>query len=255
MAQELTDVIFQVSRWFFAFLGVLAVLSAFGWLHAEKKARSICLRSLPAAGTVGELMVLAGSDELPVQTWFPVCREGVLGSVRSCDLVVPCPGVKAHHLDFYWKDGIGLIIRPRSGCEVLVDRFPLDCRSDVISHPLTHGGCLQVGEAVLRLQVLKALDLTYHSRVEETEEINSAVMPPVDPASLPYDSVPYEQGPGMPVWYGPVPYNSNPVPEQAAVPEYMCVPTEIKPEPSAPVQPVQPSPIRRGDRWKEDWSE
>ena len=100
MSPDLINAIFQVSRYLFAFLFALASLSALGWVHAEKVQRRNRLRSLPEAGKIGELVVLAGSDELPPQTWFPVTREGVLGSVRSCDLVVPCAGVKAHHLDY-----------------------------------------------------------------------------------------------------------------------------------------------------------
>ena len=133
--------IYRVSRYFFAFLGFLSVLSALGWLHAEKKSRRERLRSIPSAGTVGELMVLEGSDDLPPQTWFPVTREGVLGSVRSCDLVVPCPGVKAHHLDYSWCDGVGLIIRPRSGCEVTVNGIRLDCRSPCHQIESRHLNC------------------------------------------------------------------------------------------------------------------
>ena len=257
MSPELVNVLFQVSRWFFAFLGVFAVLSALGWLHAEKKSRRERLRSIPAAGTVGELMVLAGSDELPVQTWFPVVREGVLGSVRSCDLVVPCPGVKAHHLDFCWKDGVGLIVHPRSGCEALVDGILLDCRSDALSHPLTHGACLQVGDAILRLQVLKALDHTYVPAVSETipfspspgfvsgmaiDQPQPEMMQPVDPSPVPYES---GYVPDVPPSYMP-PYFPGYISVSSDAPSDISIP-------AAPEEPVQTR--RRSDGWREDWSE
>ena len=35
---------------------------------------------------MGELIVLSGGQDLDTNTWFPVPREGVLGSIRSCDL-------------------------------------------------------------------------------------------------------------------------------------------------------------------------
>lgn len=257
MSPELINVIFQVSRWLFAFLGALAVLSALGWLHAEKKARRVMLRSAPAAGTVGELMVLSGSDELPVQTWFPVSREGVLGSVRSCDLVVPCPGVKAHHLDFCWKDGVGLIIRPRSGCEAVIDGVRLDCRSDVLAHPLTHGACLQVGQAVLRLQVLKALNPAFggsagapdlYAPGPADDQIPS---PPAGyPEYLP-DQMPSDPYPGTAVFPSPPGDAQFPGP-----PGYEPAPLQPPPGMGAPEYPAPaPPPRRRGEGWKEDWSE
>ena len=113
--KDIYPTLLECSRYLFALLGVLIALSAFAWLVAENRSRRERLRSLPAAGTVGELVVLSGGPELSPQTWFPVPREGVLGSFRSCDLVVPCAGVRSRHLDFAWRDGAGLLIRPRSG--------------------------------------------------------------------------------------------------------------------------------------------
>ncbi len=199
------DDIYRVSRYLFPFLSLLAALSALGWLHAENKERRERLRAVPAAGIVGELLVLSGSDELPAQTWFPVEREGVLGSVRSCDLVVPCSGVKARHLDYFWRDGVGLIIRPRSGCKAFVDGFLLDCRSDVLSHPLTHGACLQVGQAVLRLQVRKALDLSFSGA--------SAAAPSAEP-----DPISAESSRTVPDFPGPFPASPDWAPAAGGVP-------------------------------------
>ncbi len=262
MSPELINVIFQISRYLFAFLGLFAVLSALGWVHSEKKQRMDRLRSMPEAGKIGELVVLSGSDDLPDQTWFPVTREGVLGSVRSCDLVVPCPGVKARHLDYVWEDGIGLIIRPRSGCEVQVNGVPLNCRSDVKSFPLTHGSCLQVGNAVLRLQVLKALDHTFSSSVQSPVQepfapepafspgpefqpayVQTFAVPPADPAvngPFPgYSPVPaYEVQPPVAFPFSPVTGQDPSV-------------SSLQPDP----RPVQAPLRRRSDRWKEDWSE
>ena len=271
--------IYRVSRYFFAFLGVLSVLSALGWLHAEKKSRRERLRVLPSAGTIGELMVLEGSGDLPPQTWFPVSREGVLGSVRSCDLVVPCPGVKAHHLDYCWRDGVGLIIRPRSGCEVLINGIRLDCRSDAAAFPLTHGSCLRVGQAVLRLQVLKALDHTYRSDIPESGpepaafQLESAAVPgspgPYDAPAAPVSGAvppacampqagyaPVTPPPGVyPAPYpAPQPAGTYPVPVPAPQSVMDPVPApspERLPDPSA----SSSRRPRRSDRWKEDWSE
>ena len=137
------------SRWLFVFIALLLLFFAFSWLRAERKKRRERFRNLPGAGTIGELTVVSGSDDLRTDTWFPVPREGVLGSLRSCDLVVPCPGVRSQHLDFSWKDGTGLVIRPRMGCSVLVDGVPVDRRSGAGAPPMVHGSYLQVGSAVL----------------------------------------------------------------------------------------------------------
>ena len=117
-------------------------LFALAWHHSDRRERRERIKNLPGTGTVGELVVLSGSDELPRDTWFPVPREGVLGSLRSCDLVVPCPGVRSQHLDFSWQDGTGLLIRPRAGCEVLVDAIPVSRRGAYADAPLLHGSLL-----------------------------------------------------------------------------------------------------------------
>ena len=196
-------------------------------------------------------MVLSGSDELPAQTWFPVSREGVLGSVRSCDLVVPCPGVRAHHLDYSWKDGVGLIIRPRSGCEAFIDGIRLDCRSDVSSYPLTHGACLRVGEAILRLQVFKALNMAYGVPAKFPEQ--SASILPEENASFPAAEPVLFNFPGTEQPFGN--------PGTPAVPPADMVPPAVipAPVPYGPVPGTQASSRvpahRRSDTWKEDWSE
>lgn len=159
-SSDVWNVLYTVARYLFPLLSVsLAVLFLF-YILSESRLRREKVRSLPGSGTVGELIVLSGSKDLDVNTWFPVSREGVLGSVRSCDLVIPCPGVHTKHLDFSWEDGLGLLISPRSGCEVLINGVPVTCRTDTSSVPLTHGSILQVGSAVLRLHLFAALDNT-----------------------------------------------------------------------------------------------
>ena len=121
VSPEIYSVLSDASRWLFAFFALMLLLFALGWHRSDRKERRDRFKNLPGAGTVGELVVISGSDRLPQDTWFPVPREGVLGSLRSCDLVVPCPGVRSQHLDFSWQDGTGLLIRPRAGCDVLVN--------------------------------------------------------------------------------------------------------------------------------------
>ena len=251
MSQETYNAVFLASHWLFAFFALMLLLFAFAWHHADRKERKDRFKNLPGAGTIGELVVLSGSDELPTDTWFPVPREGILGSLRTCDLVVPCPGVRSQHLDFSWQDGTGLLVRPRAGCEVFVDGVPVSRRGAYADTPLLHGSVLQIGSAVLRLQLFSALSHTNRSFAPQAPVPapgSSQWFPPVQqpPVQDPYTSDPSWQTPpaqsGIPA---PVPsqYPSaeTPVPDQ----QRRDLPQQPQPEPRR----------KRADRWKEDWSE
>ena len=239
VSPEIYGILFLLSRWLFVILAAVILLSALGWLAADRHARKEMLRSLPGAGTVGELIVLSGSEHLPAQTWFPVPREGVLGSVRSCDLVVPGSGIRSCHLDFRWQDGVGLLLYPRSGCQVLVDGMPLDCRSDAFSRPMTHGMCLQVGEVILQLQLFAAMDHT----VRPPQPAMPAETP-APPAGMPWPV----QDPG----FRPIP-DAMQYPPAGSMPYPPAGPTAPAGIPADPVVPAQsPAPDKQ---WKEDWSE
>ena len=119
-SEDVWKILYTVSRYLFPLLAIALFFLVLFYILSESRNRREKVRELPGSGTVGELIVLSGSSELDVNTWFPVPREGVLGCVRSCDLVIPCPGVHAKHLDFSWEDGSGLLIRLRSWKAVLV---------------------------------------------------------------------------------------------------------------------------------------
>lgn len=269
VSPEIYQVLSLASRWLFAFFALMLLLFALSWHHADKKERRDRFQQLPGAGTVGELVVLSGSEDLPPDTWFPVPREGVLGSLRSCDLVVPCPGVSSQHLDFSWQDGAGLLIRPRAGCEVLVDGTPVSRRGAWADAPLIHGSLLQVGSAVLRLQLFSALSHT--SRVfapQAPVPQAGGWFPPSQipgiPGSLPGTGMPPASVPFPPPVQGQPPVPSavpDPQPQVPAAPEYppelpAADPSEALPESqSFPQASPQPRRRRRSDSWKEDWSE
>lgn len=249
VSPEIYAVLSIASRWLFAFFALMLLFFAFAWHHTDRKERRDRFKNLPGAGTVGELVVLSGSDELVPDTWFPVPREGVLGSLRSCDLVISCPGVRSQHLDFSWQDGTGLLIRPRTGCEVLVDGVPVSRHDASGDTPMLHGSVLQVGSALLRLQLFSALSHTNRA-FEPRSPVPGAEpetwMPPVQqPVQNPYAAAQPVQMPQDQVFV-PVP----PVPGQPAS-------NDLPPAPALPVQPqqAQPARVRRADRWKEDWSE
>lgn len=249
---EIWNVLYTVSRYLFPLLALAVVFLILFFTLSEGRLRREKARSLPGFGTVGELIVLSGSRDLDANTWFPVPREGVLGSVRSCDLVIPCPGVHTKHLDFSWQDGLGLLVRPRTGCEALVNGIPVTCRTNAADFPLQHGSVLQVGSAVLRLHLFAALDNTpapdyLQNAPEYVQPQLPDYLPPV---------------PGVPVTFTTDVFP----PEQTVLPDQMA----FVPQPSVPgvqpipgVSPVPPEPesateqtaSARSDRWEEDFGE
>ena len=258
LSEDIWNILYTVSRYLFPLLAFSLVFVLLLYILSESANRRERVRSLPGSGTVGELIVLSGGRDLVANTWFPVPREGVLGSIRSCDLVIPCPGVKTKHLDFSWEDGQGLLIRPRTGCEALINGTPVTCRSDASAVPLTHGAVLQVGDAVLRLHLFAALDNTVNTASPVSQELPSVPDPsfpmpyfapaqpvqiplPVSPEAYPPPPLPAEYIQQVPVQPEPALRSSasaSPVPDETAVP----------PE-------SEPARLRRSDRWKEDLGE
>ena len=253
VSPEIYNVLSQASRWLFAFFALMLLLFAFTWHRTDRKERRERFKNLPGAGTVGELIVLSGSDELRPDTWFPVPREGVLGSLRSCDLVIPCPGVRSQHLDFSWQDGTGLMIRPRVGCEAYVDGVPVTRSAAGAERALLHGSLLQVGSAVLRLQLFSALadtNRTFTPAVPSSEPAAVFRPPVVPPAQyMPPAAADWQTQPFQPQF----PPQGQPLPPQPTSPQYTHI-TEENVQP-VPEQPPAPPRRRRSDAWKEDWSE
>ena len=253
VSEDVWRILYAVSRYLFPLLALILVCLVLFYVLSEGRSRRERVRGLPGFGTVGELIVLSGGPHLDMNTWFPVPREGLLGSVRSCDLVIPCDGVRPKHLDFVWQDGVGLLLRPRTGCEAIVDGVLLTCRSDASSAPLRHGSVLQIGSAVLRLHLFASLENTVSpSRSPSENSVPGFVPDPGYESVPPY--VPFQPDPGPQV----MPF---PVPEEAFLPQQMADPAsdssasrEISPQQESPA-PVSPSRPRRSDRWKEDMGE
>lgn len=267
VSPEIYQIISPAAHYLFAFFALMLLFFALLWLYDERRKHRNRFRSLPEAGNIGEMVVISGSDQLPADTWFPVPREGILGSLRSCDLVVPCPGVRARHLAFSWQDGTGLIVKPFAGCETFVDGISLITAGKAGMPVMVHGSCLQVGSAVLRLQLLSALEHTNRPFLGNVPPPDS-IDPPADSLPLPYTPLTRESGPyitdqpapdGM-VPSGPLEQEPDHVPEASAVlPVQGANPVGLTgsmpvPEESAPVQPPVPR-RKRADRWKEDFSE
>ena len=153
------EVLALAMRYFFTLMGVMIVWRAFSWLRKDRRQTHKRLRQLPDAGTIGIFTVEAGSADLEAGEVIPVPHEGVLGYLRTCDVVVPVDDVATIHLDFTFVDGKGLYIYPRRGCEAIVDGMLIAHRRDARRCPMQHGSTLQIGQALLRLGVFAGLDV------------------------------------------------------------------------------------------------
>ena len=266
VSSEIYKIISLAAHYLFAFFALMLFIFAVLWLYDERRKRRERFRSLPEAGSIGEMVVISGSSQLPADTWFPVPREGILGSLRSCDLVVPCPGVHARHLDFSWQDGTGLLIKPYAGCETFVDGISLITAERLEMPVMVHGSCLQVGSAVLRLQLLSALEHTnrpFAVSVPPPEYTGqSKSLPPfpyatsVKEPELPFTSNPVQDFTVHPCLQekaaGVMPADCKAASDhQAELVGFDGMPVS---EGKAPL-PEPSSHRRRADRWKEDFSE
>ena len=242
VSPEIFRTVSQVSRYVFAFLALVILLRVILRLVTEGRYRRERLRNLPGSGMIGELVVITGNEDLPEGSFLPVPREGILGSVRSCDLVVPAGGVHRVHLDFSWKDGVGLLISPRSGCTVVVNSALLDHRSPPDSAPMIHGSFLQIGAAVLRLRVYAALDNTAG---DFSFRDSPQTMPPAAPTPAPCP-LPYVAPADPPTGFeapGSSPQTNIPSPAPDAGKESPAMPRRRR------------AASRPDSSWKEDWGE
>ncbi len=156
MPADKYELVALVARYWFAFLGVVIVWRSFMWLRKDARRKRKRLKQLPDAGLVGELVVLAGSEALPPGSVIPLPREGTLGSLRSCDVSIPCPGVASRHGDFRFVDGVGLIVTPAAQHVVEVDgQEPEPAQREWVMH---HGSRIAIGDALLRMRLFMGLE-------------------------------------------------------------------------------------------------
>lgn len=153
------EILSLAMRYWFVLLGVLIVVRSFLWLWKDHCIKAKKRRSLPDAGSIGEFVVESDAPSLPCGTLLPVPAEGTLGSIRSCDIVVPAPEVLPRHLDVTFRNGSGLFLIPGRGCVCYADGHEILTRQDGAAHPLQHNSILEVGQARLRLRVFAGLDV------------------------------------------------------------------------------------------------
>ena len=156
MPSQLYEILAQGASYWFAFLGVVIVWRSFAWLRKDGRARRKRVRQLPDAGLIGEMVVVQGAGELPEGTALPLPLEGVMGSLRLCDVFLPVEGAAGKHLTFRFIKGKGLVIEPWPHQRVWVDGEEYTHRG---KHPIMlHGSRLQIGQVVLRMRLFMGVE-------------------------------------------------------------------------------------------------
>ncbi len=274
MPADKYEILALVARYWFTFLGVVIVWRSFVWLRKDARLKRKRLKQLPDAGLVGELVVLAGNETLPPGTVIPLPREGTLGSLRSCDISVPCSGVASLHGDFRFVNGVGLILTPAPRQSFMVDgEEPGPAQREWVLH---HGSRLMVGDALLRMRLFMGLETARSAAFwQDGPDLNGLPEMAMEP---PQEDEAYPGGPGYTVpvvmeedfdpgweedtrphrqqllsWQdtGRYAYNGQyqmPEPQEAAedAMEDWPYPYEEQPVPDWREQPAPPPPARRG---------
>ena len=224
------EVLALAMRYFFTLMGLIIVWRSFSWLRKDRRMKHRRLKQLPDAGTIGILTVEEGSKHLKPGEVIPVPHEGVLGYLRTCDVVVPVDDVATLHLDFTFVDGKGLYIYPRRGCEAVVDGMLITTRREAQHSPMQHGSTLEIGQAVLRLGVFAGLNVKEAQPLPFTPEEEYAPEEPFIPQAPPpvYPPYPSQQG------YQPYPQNGY------QQPPYPPQNPPVQPPYAPPYPPVNP---------------
>lgn len=117
MSRDAYELLALGARYVFAGLMVLIALRA-ARLTAVDSRRAAKLRRLsPMTGLSGELVVLEGDGKAPRGMRYPVIREGMIGSARSCDVRIRHASVRRRHACFQLT-GQGLSIRDHAGARL-----------------------------------------------------------------------------------------------------------------------------------------
>lgn len=245
LPNEVYTVVAGAMRYIFVLLGILIVLRAFLMLRRDRRETDRALRRLPDAGLIGEFEILRGSEYLEEGSVLPLPSEGTLGYYRSCDLTLPCPGVRKRHLDFMLDDRYGLLIHPRAGCLVTVDGFQLNTRSRPETHPMLHGSEIEIGTALLRLRLFAGV----------CPERGAAFMPDTQPVISSADTVSASLEPDQSMYMPPVSASRDPFQNTSeAISDLANMPSRLSGMDSRPA-PGSPIRTRHTNRRESEWSE
>ncbi len=117
MSRDAYELLALGARYVFAGLMALIALRA-ARLTAVDSRRAAKLRRLsPMTGLSGELVVLEGDGKAPRGMRYPVIREGMIGSARSCDVRIRHASVRRRHACFQLTEQ-GLSVRDHAGARL-----------------------------------------------------------------------------------------------------------------------------------------
>ena len=161
MSQEYYELLSVSASYAFSLLGILVAWRAVSWLRRDSSQRRRVLRTLPDAGYVGALYVMAGQSRgMNPGDSFPLPIEGVLGSRAGCDVRLPHPAVAGRHALFAFQPD-GLHVRPYRTERLHVDDQPLPQGCEAI---LQHGATLALGNVMLQLRLFAGVEVPAAAR-------------------------------------------------------------------------------------------
>jgi len=130
MTNEIYQILALAARYWFIFLLLVIVLRSYVWLKRDTAAWKSYVRSVPSAGIVGEAIVLVGNEALPAGTKLEVPREGLIGSGRISDIMLPSRLVGKRHMYFRLDELKGLYIEPLRHGHIELNTYPVTRRSN-----------------------------------------------------------------------------------------------------------------------------
>ena len=208
-------------RYLFVLLLLLMLLRTFGLMRRDGRAWRRTLRQLPDAGLVGELVDLATGRG------YPLSREGMIGSGRSCDIRLP--GLRRRELEFLFRPGKGLRLMP---AHRKIDASLNGERLSSVNEIALHGTVLEIRDVAYRFRLFAGLGLP----------VRQASQQPLAP-SLAKEEMGIE-------------YAAQPLPPSAPPQDEMGMTWQFAPPPATEAQPPEtlsePPAARRRRRGRRD---
>ena len=148
MPEATYEILALLMRYVFTALAALICLRAYRWLLREHRLHVKERRQLPRAGQIGVLEMADTGERLPI------AAEGLVGSGRSCDVVIRKRGLRSRHFTFRLQPRKGVEIIPCRGARVSVNGQKAQAGRYALS-----GSLIEAGDVMFRLRLLKRLRL------------------------------------------------------------------------------------------------
>ncbi|MBQ9943903.1 MAG: FHA domain-containing protein [Clostridia bacterium] len=150
MAPEAYELLSMLMRYVFIALGGLILLRAGRQMLKDARAQKKELKKLPDAGRIGEVV------DLETGKHYPLPREGMIGSSKTCDIRLRRRGVKRRHVLFEFAEGKGVRIKPCFGRKVWVEGVPIKATAYAL-----HGTKVTLSHANIRIRLFAGLNVPH----------------------------------------------------------------------------------------------